>query len=170
MDNSNVELKATGKVIVVNELQHISDTFQKQSFVIEIVEENPEYSQVVMFEVHKEKADEFFAQKGLKVGDEITVHFNLRGRKWNNPKTGEDRYFNTLVAWRFELENAGQAAPAPQGQVQQYSAPLNQAPQPAPVQYQQPVQPTYQQPQAQPNAQYQQPAAQPQSFGAPTAF
>ncbi len=35
------------------------------------------------------------------VNDELTVHFNLRGREWKSPQ-GEIKYFNTLEAWRLE--------------------------------------------------------------------
>ena len=41
--------------------------------------------------------------------DEITVHFNLRGREWN------DRFFTNLDAWR--IENAGGSKAAPAGDV-----------------------------------------------------
>jgi len=33
--------------------------------------------------------------------EEVEVHFNLKGRKWTDPK-GEDKYFNSLQAWRID--------------------------------------------------------------------
>ena len=36
----------------------------------------------------------------FSVGDEVKVSFDLRGRKWINPKQ-EEVYFNTLQAWRI---------------------------------------------------------------------
>ena len=35
------------------------------------------------------------------VGQEIEVSFNMRGRKWTSPQ-GEDKYFNSLDAWRVD--------------------------------------------------------------------
>ena len=43
------------------------------------------------------------------MGDELDVHFNLKGRKWTDPK-GEVKYFNSLQAWRLEAGTAGQPA------------------------------------------------------------
>ena len=37
----------------------------------------------------------------FKVGDEVGVEFNLKGRKWTDPK-GVDKYFTTLQAWKLE--------------------------------------------------------------------
>ena len=56
----------------------------------------------------------------FNVGDQITVTFDLRGRKWTNPQ-GQEVYFNTLSAWRIDHAQAAanaqpfnQAAPQPQ--------------------------------------------------------
>lgn len=35
------------------------------------------------------------------VGQEVTVSFNLKGRKWVNPQ-GATKYFNSLQAWRMQ--------------------------------------------------------------------
>jgi hypothetical protein len=36
-----------------------------------------------------------------KVGEQVNVSLNIRGRSWTNPQ-GETKYFNTLEAWRLE--------------------------------------------------------------------
>ena len=41
----------------------------------------------------------------LSIGQEVDVHFNLRGRKWTDPK-GEVKYFNSLQAWRIDPVSA----------------------------------------------------------------
>ncbi|MEO1301067.1 MAG: DUF3127 domain-containing protein, partial [Bacteroidota bacterium] len=51
----------------------------------------------------------------FQVGQNVEVHFNLKGRKWTSP-AGEIRYFNTLQAWRLialPLNNSGEANPQP---------------------------------------------------------
>ena len=42
------------------------------------------------------------------IQDEIKVLFNLRGRKWMNPKTEEEKCFNTLDAWKIEAVSTAQ--------------------------------------------------------------
>ena len=37
----------------------------------------------------------------FEVGQEVEVSFNMRGRKWTSPQ-GEDKYFNSLDAWRVD--------------------------------------------------------------------
>lgn len=46
----------------------------------------------------------------FKVGDELKVQLNLRGREWNGPQGV--KYFNTLEAWRIEKVGAGSAPAA----------------------------------------------------------
>ena len=58
----------------------------------------------------------------ISVGDEIKVHFNLRGNKW--VKDGRTSYFTNLDAWRIEPVLAGQAQ-APQTQNDEYLEPLD---------------------------------------------
>jgi hypothetical protein len=41
----------------------------------------------------------------LKVGQEVDVHLNIRGRSWQNPQ-GETKYFNTLEAWKIDVLGA----------------------------------------------------------------
>ena len=36
-----------------------------------------------------------------KVGDNVKVHINIRGREWTSPQ-GEVKYFNSIVGWRME--------------------------------------------------------------------
>lgn len=98
------ELKMKGRVVAIFDKQQITDTFAKREFVIETDEA---YPQVIKFELTQAKCDDIGAHK---VGDELTVHFNVRGRKWTSPQ-GEDRYFVTLNAWRLEKEAAAPQQP-----------------------------------------------------------
>lgn len=89
------ELKVTGKIIAIMGTQQVTDTFSKREFVIETDEQ---YPQMVKFEFTQAKCSVLDHEK---IGNNVTVNFNLRGRKWTN-KQGEDVYFNTLQAWRLE--------------------------------------------------------------------
>lgn len=97
-----MNLKGTIKEIF--DTQQISDRFSKREFVIEYID-NPQYPQYVKFELTQDKC-ELLDQ--YKVGDEVDVQFNVRGRAWTNPQ-GVTQYFNTLQAWRLDV--ASEAAP-----------------------------------------------------------
>jgi len=45
------------------------------------------------------------------IGQDVEVSFNLRGREWTDPKTGQIKVFNTLDAFRIEAD--GPATPKP---------------------------------------------------------
>ena len=101
-----------GSVVQVFDTQKIKDTFRKREFVVEYAE-NPQYPEFIKFEVIQDKCEML---DSIKVGDAIDVHFNLKGRKWTDPK-GEVKYFNTLQAWKIEsAQNGGGAPPQDQGQ------------------------------------------------------
>ena len=95
--------KLTGTLKVANGTQVISEKFSKREFVIETKDQ---YPQLVMFQLTQDKCELLSA---FKVGNEIEVSFNLRGREWTSP-AGEVRYFNTLEAWRLErLDGNGES-------------------------------------------------------------
>ena len=63
-----------------------------------MTDNSSQYPQHISFQLTQDKCsliDQY------NVGDEIKVHFNLRGREWTSPKN-EVKYFNTLEAWRIE--------------------------------------------------------------------
>ena len=93
------ELK--GSVKVVNETAVISDKFKKREFVI--TDDSSQYPQDIAMQLTQDNCDKL---NGVKVGDRLLVKFNLRGRAWNDPKTGNDRYFNSLDAWFIQKESA----------------------------------------------------------------
>lgn len=98
----------TGKIIDISATQNITATFQKREFVVEYIENpnNPQYSEFIKFELIQDKCAQLDT---YKVGQDVKVHFNLKGRKWTDPKNGEVKYFNSLQAWRLEHAGAAQA-------------------------------------------------------------
>ncbi len=95
-----------GKILEISNTQQVTDTFKKREFVVEYAE-NPQYPEFVKFEAIQDKCGLLDA---YNPGDEVDVHFNLKGRKWNDPKGGV-KYFNSLQAWKIEGASDGQAAP-----------------------------------------------------------
>ena len=96
-----------GKVHEVSPVQNVTETFKKRELIVEYAE-NPQYPEFIKFEALQDKVALFDA---VKVGDQIEVFFNLRGRPWTD-RNGKTSYFNTLVAWRVNVLGAEQPAPA----------------------------------------------------------
>lgn len=105
-------MNISGKLVEIFETVKIKESFQKREFVLEFAS-NPKYPELVKFELVQDKCsllDQF------KVGQEISVEFDLRGRKWTDQK-GAVKYFNTLQAWRISAgDGASGAAPLDQGE------------------------------------------------------
>lgn len=90
-------MEIKGKLLEVGETQQIKDTFQKREFVLEYVE-NPTYPEYLKFELIQDRCP---ILDGYAEGDEVSVSFNLKGRKWTNPE-GQVKYFNSLQAWKID--------------------------------------------------------------------
>ena len=69
--------------------------------------DNPQYPEFIKFELIQDKCD---LLNNYKVGDELDVHINLKGRKWTDP-IGEVKYFNSLQAWRLEAASSHASTP-----------------------------------------------------------
>ncbi len=74
----------------------MSEKFRKRELVL--TDNSSQYPQHISFQFTQDKVDLLDKHK---VGDEIKVHYNLRGRLWTSPQ-GEDKYFNTIEGWRIE--------------------------------------------------------------------
>ena len=93
-------MNTQGKIIVINEIEVISEKFKKRSFVLEHGD-NPQYLENVLFELHQDRCS---ILDNFKVGDMVDVSFNLKGRKWTN-ENGIVKYLNTLNAWKIDPAN-----------------------------------------------------------------
>lgn len=94
-----------GKIYKIFEEKKISDTFKKREFVLDYTS-NSNYPQYIKMEFSQDNCSKL---NGLKVGDSVSIEFDLRGREWQSPKTGEVMYFNTLSAWKIEKTGDGQS-------------------------------------------------------------
>jgi hypothetical protein len=90
------EFKITGTIVEIYETASFGTSgFKKREFVLEYAE-NPSYPEFIKLEVIQDKCD---LLNNLNKGQKVDVNYNLKGRKWTNPK-GEEVYFNTIQAWR----------------------------------------------------------------------
>jgi hypothetical protein len=104
-------MNITGKITAIFDVAQINETFKKREFVVEY-SDNSQYMEYIKFELFQDKCDLI---NDFSVGDEVEIQFNLKGRKWTDPK-GVDKYFNTLQAWKLdkkgESPNQNDTAPA----------------------------------------------------------
>lgn len=87
-------MQIQGTITEIKDEQIITASFKKREFVIKT---DDQYPQEILLEFTQDKCDEL---KKAKIGQEVQVDFNLRGRRWEN-NNGETKFFNTLQAWRI---------------------------------------------------------------------
>jgi len=86
----------TGKLHVAYETKQVSERFTKREFVVEVAD--GKYPQFVLFQLSGDRCSQL---DDHRIGDSISVTFNLRGREWRSPQ-GETKYFNSLDVWKIE--------------------------------------------------------------------
>jgi len=87
--------EAKGTLHHIGETREVSETFSTRSFTI--CQQDDKYPQFITFELIKDRTDLI---DSFKIGDDINVSFNLRGREWNG------KFFNTIQAWRIQKVTA----------------------------------------------------------------
>lgn len=80
----------TGKIKKIFDQQDFPSGFYKREFVVTTEERFP---QDIKLDCLKEKVEML---NDLKEGDAVKVHFDIRGREWN------ERFFVDLTAWKIE--------------------------------------------------------------------
>ena len=98
-------MEVKGKIVEIGTTEQVNEKFSKRNLIVD-VSENPAYPSPVKFEANQAGCDKL---DELRAGDDITVHFNLRGRAWKD-KAGVNQYFNTLNVWKFDLHQTGAEA------------------------------------------------------------
>ena len=112
----------TGRLHEIFDEQQVSEKFRKREFVLEV--QDGQYPEHIKFQMVQDKTSLI---DPYKMGDEVKVTFNLRGRGFN--KNGQMLYFTNLEAWKIEANGGGgggsygggqqqQAAPRPAAQNQ----------------------------------------------------
>ena len=110
-----------GKIKFIDTEQQVSAAFVKRDIVITTEEQYPQH---ILIQFTQDKVD---LLDKFKVGEEVNVSINLRGREWTNPQ-GETKYFNTIQGWRISAVSATHTAqPAqPVAETQRPTTPAKQ--------------------------------------------
>lgn len=89
-------MEITGKIKVINDTQEVgSNGFKKRELVVTTDEQ---YPQDILVEFVQDKCG---ILDKYKVGNNVKVSINIRGREWVDPK-GVSKYFNSIQGWRIE--------------------------------------------------------------------
>ena len=103
--------EATGEIRAIMDTQQVTDSFRKREFALEI--DDGRYSQTVKFQLVQDKTE---LLDDYEVGQQVKVHFNLRGREYTRKSDGATDYWTNLECWRLEKaegadESADQSGP-----------------------------------------------------------
>lgn len=97
-----MSFEIVGKLHKKFETENKTDTFRAREFVIET--EDGQYPQMIKFQCVQDRTA---IVDNVEEGEQIKVHFDLRGREW------QGKYFTNLNAWRVEKMDAGGTPPPP---------------------------------------------------------
>ena len=86
------DLKIKGKIISIGDREQKTDKFTVRQFIIQT---GGQYPQPVQLQITNDRCDVLDA---FKVGQEVTVHFDIRGNEWNG------KIINNLNAWKVEAK------------------------------------------------------------------
>lgn len=111
-----MSFEINGKLVEKFDTQEITSSFKKREFVIEKVESagGREFTEIIKFQLSQDRCDLI---DPYNLNEEIKVHFNIKGRKWE--KEGRVSYFTNLEAWRIERVAVAQNNMPPQQNMDQ---------------------------------------------------
>jgi hypothetical protein len=90
-------MEVIGNIKVLKDTQNIGNNgFRKREVVIIREEQYPQY---LLVEFIQDKCD---LLNDYRVGQNVKIDINLRGREWINPE-GVAKYFNAIQGWKIEL-------------------------------------------------------------------
>jgi hypothetical protein len=96
LKEKNKIMEIQGKIKALNETQTFgSNSFRKREVVITT---DDQYPQNILIEFIQDKCD---VLNSYKVGQDVKININLKGREWINPE-GVAKYFNAIQGWRIE--------------------------------------------------------------------
>lgn len=93
-------MEVIGKIEFLGVDEQVGASFVKRDVVVQTSEQ---YPQSILIQFVQDKTD---LLDPYKLGDEVEVSVNLRGRKWTNPQ-GEDKWFNTIQGWKIKKLASG---------------------------------------------------------------
>ena len=106
-----MSFQISGKLVKKYDAENKSGKFLTREFVIVTEEQYPQY---IKFQLVQDRCG---AIDSYEEQEKMTVHFDLRGREW------QDKYFTNLQAWK--VEKAGEQIVAPSSEVDPFAKEQN---------------------------------------------
>lgn len=111
-------MEISGKIIAALEprsgvSQRNGNEWKSQEFVIETHDQYPKKCVFRVFGADK------LAQFDIKVGEELTISFDIDAHEWNG------KWFNDVSAWKVERTSAGEPSPAGSNSTAPVDAPVS---------------------------------------------
>lgn len=98
-------MEVVGRIKVIDSTKEVGSAgFKKRDVVVTTDEQYPQDIQVQFVQDKCDVLDKY------KVGQNVTIGINLRGREWTNPK-GETVYFNTIQGWNIKESDTSKQSP-----------------------------------------------------------
>lgn len=89
-------MEVQGKIKLLGETEHIGNKgFSKRDVVVTTEDQYPQHISIQFTQDKCDLLDHY------KVGSNVKISINLRGREWTSPK-GEVKHFNSIEGWRIE--------------------------------------------------------------------
>ena len=101
-----MENKVTGTIEAIFNKVQVTDKFAKREFVIKTKDT---YPQEIKLQVTQDKTA---LLDSLKVGQDVEVLFNLRGKSYTN-KQGQKDWFTSVEAWKITAQGEYQQTAQP---------------------------------------------------------
>lgn len=95
------ELKIKGRVTRIDDREKKTESFTVRTFVIETT---GKYPNPILFQLTNDRCDLI---DRVEVGEEVTVHFDIRGTEWNG------KIINNLNAWKIDRSVSVGTEPPP---------------------------------------------------------
>jgi len=102
-------MEIKGKVHEVSPTAQVTESLKKRELIVEYIE-NPQYPEYLKFEAIQDRCN---LLDNLRVGDDIEVFFNLKGRPWTD-QTGKKSSFNSLQLWKVNVLSGANNNTAPE--------------------------------------------------------
>ena len=96
----------SGRIAAIYNTVQRTETFRTREFVIETNENIGERTITNYIKFQSVQAKTAMLDN-LKVGDEVKVHFNLKGTRWM--KDGRENYITNLDAWKIDANLSSNA-------------------------------------------------------------
>jgi len=107
----------TGTLFSKSDTIQRTEKFKVREFIVEEVRQvkDKTFREYIKFQAANERTS---VLDDINIGDEVKVHFQLRGSKWE--KDGKTSYFTNLDAWKIEVLKA--AAPVKKAAIEEVEA------------------------------------------------